>query len=75
MSEFEQLAGLCRSLGATAGPAEVMARQLMKRADQLVLERGQSREEAMAYLLRLVVEGRSGVVPPEFQPPDAGKSE
>jgi hypothetical protein len=46
-----------------------MARQLIKRADQLVAERGQTREEAMAYLLRLVVQGRSGEVPPEFQAP------
>ncbi|MND09873.1 hypothetical protein D3C83_335320 [compost metagenome] len=48
-----------------------MARQLIKRADQLAAERGQPREEAMAYLLRVVVQGRSGEVPPEFQPPKA----
>lgn len=49
-----------------------MARQLIKRADQLVRERGQPREEAMTYLLRLVVQGRSGEVPAEFQPPASG---
>ena len=48
-----------------------MARQLMKRADQLVLQRKQTREQAMEYLLRLLVQGRSGEVPKEFRPPGA----
>lgn len=72
MDELAQLTKLCRSLGAAPGPADAMARQLMKRADQLVAERKQTREEAMAYLLRLVVQGRAGDVPEEFQPPEAG---
>jgi hypothetical protein len=49
-----------------------MARQLIKRTDQLVAARGQTREVVMAYLLRLVVQGRSGEVPPEFQSPATG---
>jgi hypothetical protein len=69
MDELAQLTKLCRGLGAAAEQADAMARQLIKRADQLVAERGQTREAAMAYLLRLVVQGRSGEVPPEFQPP------
>ncbi len=69
MDELTQLTKFCRGLGATAEQAGAMARQLSKRADQLVAERGQTREAAMAYLLRLVVQGRSGEVPPEFQPP------
>lgn len=68
MHEPAQLTKLCRGLGAAPGQAEAMARQLIKRADQLVAERGQTREEAMSYLLRLVVQGRSGEVPPEFPP-------
>jgi hypothetical protein len=72
MDELAQLTKLCGGLGATPGQAEAMARQLIKRADQLVAERGQTREEAMTYLLRLVVQGRSGEVPREFQPPAAG---
>lgn len=72
MDELTQLTGLCRGLGATGEQAGAMARQLIKRADQLVIERGQTREEVMAYLLRLVVQGRSGEVPSEFQPPAAG---
>ena len=77
MSERAQLTRLCGGLGASPAQAQAMARQLMKRADQLVAERGQTREAAMAYLLRLVVEGRRGDVPNEFRPPDAagGKSE
>lgn len=69
MDELAQLTKLCRNLGASPEQAEAMARQLSKRADQLVAERKQTREEAMAYLLRLVVQGRSGEVPPEFQSP------
>ena len=69
MNELAQLTALCRGLGATAAQADSMARQLIKRADQLACERGQPREEVMAYLLRLVVQGRNGEVPPEFRPP------
>ena len=72
MDELAQLTKLCGGLGATPVQAAAMARQLIKRADQLVAERGQTREEVMAYLLRLVVQGRSGEVPKEFQPPASG---
>jgi hypothetical protein len=69
MDELGQLTKLCRGLGATPEQAGAMARQLIKRADQLVAERGQTREAAMAYLLRLVVQGRGGEVPAEFKAP------
>lgn len=72
MNELAQLTRLCGNLGATPAQAEAMARQLIKRADQLVAGRGQTREEVMAYLLRLVVQGRGGEVPREFQPPASG---
>jgi hypothetical protein len=72
MDELEQLAALCAKLGAPRPQAEAMARQLMRRADQLAAERGQAREEVMAYLLRLLVQGRNGDVPEEFQPPQTG---
>jgi hypothetical protein len=71
VDELAQLTALCGKLGATPAQAEAMAHQLIKRADQLTAERGQSREEVMAYLFRLVVQGRRGGVPPEFQPPPA----
>lgn len=73
MNELAQLTGVCRGLGAPPEQADILARQLIKRADQLVIERGQTREEVMAYLLRLVVQGRSGEVPPEFQAPAPGR--
>ena len=63
----------CRKLGAAPQQAEVMAQQLLKRTDQLAIERKQTREECMAYLLRLVAQGSAGSVPVEFNP-DNGKS-
>lgn len=66
MDELAQLTKLCRNLGAEEKQAAAMARQLSKRADQLAAERGQSREEVMAYLLRIVVQGHTGEVSPEF---------
>ena len=73
MDELTQFTGLCRGMGATVEQADAMARQLIKRADQLVSERGQTRAEVMAYLMRVVVQGRSGEVPPEFQAPAPGR--
>ena len=70
MDEIAQLTRLCRNLGASPEQADAMARQLIKRADQLVAERKLMREAAMDYLLRLVLQGHSGAVPPEFQRPD-----
>jgi len=67
MTELEQLTALCRRMGAAPAQADAMARQLAKRADQLAGQRGQTREEAMAYLLRLLVEGNRGDVPKEFR--------
>lgn len=46
-----------------------MAKQLLKRAEQLSAERGITRETALAQLLQILVEGRQGNVPPEFRPP------
>ena len=56
-------------LGAAPGPAATMARQLVKRADQIALGRGIPREEAMDQLLQILVQGRQGNVPAEFKPP------
>ncbi len=66
-SELEQLKTLCRRLGADAAQAETMAKQLLKRADQLAAERGWTRVQAMEHLLRLVVNGRSGETAPGFE--------
>jgi hypothetical protein len=69
MSEEEQLRVLCERLGASPAQAGTMAAQLLKRAAQLAVERGLTREAALAHLLNLVVQGRKGEVPPGFEPP------
>lgn len=69
MTEFEQLTALCQQLGAPPAQAAVMATQLLKRADQQVLERGITREAALKGLLEVVVKGRGGEVPSRFAPP------
>ena len=69
MTELEQLTQLCQQLGATPTQASIMAAQLLKRADQLVEERGVSREAALKGLLEVVVKGRAGEVPARFAPP------
>jgi hypothetical protein len=73
MSEDEQLREVCVRLGASPAQAATMAAQLMKRATQLAAERGITREAALAHLLNVVVKGRNGEVPPEFQSPPPGK--
>ena len=76
MTEHEQLQQLCERLGAAPAQAAIMASQLLKRADQLVRERGITRELALKGLLEVVVKGRAGEVPPQFAvpvpPPKAG---
>lgn len=67
LSELEALTRLCRGLGASPEQAAVMAGQLSKRADQLIVERGWSREMAMAHLLKLVTKGAAGEAPPGFE--------
>jgi hypothetical protein len=59
---MEMLVRLCSGLGANAEQAHAMAAQLMKRADQLAVERSIPREEAMRYLLEVVTKGRAGGV-------------
>ena len=60
-------------LGAGRAQAETMAAQLLKRAEQLAAERGITREAALGHLLKIVVQGRAGEVPPGFGAPPVGK--
>jgi hypothetical protein len=69
MTEQEQLIALCERLGAPRAQAEIMAAQLLKRAEQQAAERGITREAALARLLELLVKGRAGEVPASFAPP------
>ena len=69
MSDREKISELCARLGASPEQAAVMAAQLLKRADQIAAERTIPREQALAGLLQILVEGRQGNVPPGFQAP------
>lgn len=69
MSDLEKVTQLCTKLGASPPQAATMAAQLLKRAEQISVERGITREAAMAQLLQILIEGRQGKVPPAFQPP------
>jgi hypothetical protein len=69
MTEHEQLKRLCEQLGAPPVQAAIMAGQLLKRADQLAIERGITREAALKGLLDVVIKGRAGEVPSQFAPP------
>jgi UDP-N-acetylglucosamine enolpyruvyl transferase len=73
VEDIEHVKKLCRSLGADAAQAEVMAKQLMKRAEQIAQERNCDPVEAMRYLLDISLKGASGEAPPGFEggpPPD-----
>ena len=74
--EIEQLEKVFLSRGANPSQSKIMARQLSKRADQWVEERGMSRFEALKKLMEIVIAGREGVVPNDFSgtsaEPDAG---
>ena len=68
MTEDKQLQALCVKLGSSPAQAATMAAQLQKRAAQLAVERGITREAALTHLLNLVVKGRNGETPPGFPP-------
>jgi hypothetical protein len=68
VSDLEKVTELCVRLGSPPEQAATMARQLLKRADQISAERGIRREEAMAQLLQILVQGSQGEVPAAFKP-------
>ncbi|MEO6246583.1 MAG: hypothetical protein ABIQ12_14235 [Opitutaceae bacterium] len=70
MTELEQLVALCERLGASPAQAHTMAAQLLKRAEQVAIERAVTREAALKGLLEIVVKGRAGEVPSTFSPPN-----
>ena len=71
-TEEMQLQAVFRNLGAGERQANVMARQTLKRANQIAAERGVSRAEALRGLLEVVVAGRSGEVPESLKPRNDG---
>lgn len=58
--QLEQISSLFTRLGAESAQAEVMARQLLKRAKQIAVERDMTELEALENLLKQVVEARQG---------------
>jgi hypothetical protein len=66
-SEHEQLVAVFVRLGASPAQAGTMARQMTKRCDQWVAERGLDRVTAMGRLLQLVTLGSQGEPPPGFE--------
>lgn len=59
---FSALVNLCCRMGAGEDQAKVMARQLIKRSEQIAQERGVNRVEAMRELIELLIKGRNGTV-------------
>mgnify|MGYP000971250375 CR=1 FL=1 len=55
--DLTQLAQLLTAMGCPAEKSAEMAAQLDKRAKQLMVEKGQSYEESMTHLLKLMSEG------------------
>lgn len=62
-AELETVARLFTGMGAEQSQAEVMARQLLKRAGQLSAERGISKVAAVEQLLKQIVDAREGRAP------------
>ena len=61
-------------MGADEAQAQRMAKQLLKRADQIAVDRGCDRVQAMQYLLSVTRKGAQGETPLGFEggkPPDS----
>lgn len=58
--QLDQVTALFVRLGAEPAQADVMARQLLKRAKQLAQERKISELDALESLLKQVIEARQG---------------
>ncbi|MEM1222695.1 MAG: hypothetical protein AAGH40_08015 [Verrucomicrobiota bacterium] len=52
---------LFERLGASQVQSEIMAKQLLKRADQMAAQRGISKVQAVEMLLKKVIEARRGL--------------
>jgi len=65
--ENEQVAAVLQRCGAEPATARTMAAQLLKRAEQLAVERGIGRLDALQYLLQLAIQGAHGDAPPGFE--------
>ena len=62
--EIENVAKLFKNLGAEEKQAEIMAKQLLKRAEQLAKERKSSKTEELQKLLEVSIYGAQGMLKP-----------
>lgn len=60
--DTEQLAALCRRLGAAPPQDRLMARKLLERADQMARTHGMDKLQALQYLLSLMTKARGNDV-------------
>ena len=58
--EIERLAQVFVNLGTQSEQGVVMAKQMLKRADQLSEERSIPRTEALDHLMKVLIAGRKG---------------
>lgn len=68
MNEVQKLSKVFENLGAQSTQALTMARQVMRRADQLAEEKNISRIDSLERLMRLCVRGFQGEISPDFTP-------
>jgi len=64
-NETEQIAGIFRNLGADQDQAITMARQLIKRAEQLAEEKNSTKVSELQALLETAICGAQGILKPD----------
>jgi len=64
-NETEQIAGIFRNLGADQDQALTMARQLIKRAEQLAEEKNSTKVSELQALLETAICGAQGILKPD----------
>ena len=64
-NETEQIAGIFRNLGADQDQAITMARQLIKRAEQLAEEKNSTKVSELQALLETAICGAQGIIKPD----------
>ena len=64
-NETEQIAGIFRNLGADQDQAITMARQLIKRAEQLAGEKNSTKVSELQALLETAICGAQGILKPD----------
>ena len=64
-NETEQISGIFRNLGADHDQALIMARQLIKRAEQLAKEKKSTKVSELQALLETAICGAQGTLKPD----------